>query len=298
MLEFGPTKQTEYAGGHGYIVPRVQLDGMLVTGALQMGAKLIEGVNITTPLEENGRIVGVRGRSNTRDVTFFSTITIVADGSAGSFAHRLGLAGTRAAQGAAIRTYVSGISCSPQRAEIFFDPAALPHYGWVFPLQPDRINVGIGLSIKRARGKALAKALDDFIQRRILPAYAGEHEAMLDEPKAFVLRSDFEKRVHCRAGVVTAGDAAGLVNPLTGEGVAYALESGEMAAMHVLKALESGDVSAQGLRPYASDLSRRYARERLLMRVLANLCRTPVVADIMLRILAHGMQGNGPVSDL
>lgn len=73
-------------------------------------------------------------------------------------------------------------------------------------------------------------------------------------------------------GYVLVGDAAGMVNPSTGEGIAYAYETGRIAAAHVHAALESG---AEDLPAYAGELQRTYGAFHQVGRGLVNLIAEP-----------------------
>ena len=71
--------------------------------------------------------------------------------------------------------------------------------------------------------------------------------------------------------VLIAGEAAGLANPLTGEGIGPALECGKMAAAHARRALESGDFSAAGLAGYGHAFHQRFDAVHRSARVLRRL---------------------------
>jgi flavin-dependent dehydrogenase len=79
-------------------------------------------------------------------------------------------------------------------------------------------------------------------------------------------------------GLVVAGEAAGLVGPLTGAGIAFALESGELAGQAIAAALANGDATQDGLAPYGRAIRRKTApwlrAELLAQRFLANPERT------------------------
>jgi flavin-dependent dehydrogenase len=85
--------------------------------------------------------------------------------------------------------------------------------------------------------------------------------------------------------VLVAGDAAGLVNPLSGEGIASALESGELAATHALAALESGDFSAQALAAYSQALEARYKADWRAARILRLAVSVPRLLNRVFRRL-------------
>ena len=284
VIEVRASKHSESVYGHGYIVPRIHFDNLLLEQAIRAGAEVIEGVNVIGAIEQDGSVIKVQALFRERWLTLCSNLIIAADGSTGRFTHQLGLSPATHLQGVAMRTYIRGVSCCPGTAQIFYEPSLLPHYAWIFPVRGDCLNVGVGLTIEKARQGGLRRAFQSFIQTRIISLYGKKGEIALDVPRASALRSDFEQGNHVRKGVIAIGDAAGLVNPLTGEGIAYAIESGEMVAPYVLRALETGDVSSDGLREYELALRQRYGRERLLMRGLRRLFRKPNLVDLAMRI--------------
>ncbi len=100
-------------------------------------------------------------------------------------------------------------------------------YGWLFP-KNNSLTVGVG---------GLHSENPDL--RPALAALMPEGQAGVKVKGAFLPLGDFRKEP-ARGNILFAGDAAGLVDPLTGEGIAYALESGALAAGAIAGALEAG----------------------------------------------------------
>ena len=80
------------------------------------------------------------------------------------------------------------------------------------------------------------------------------------------------------------GEAAGLRHPLTGEGIAYALESGQLAARHLLRMLSTGDLSRKSLRRYDWHLRLRY---QLFFTLYSGVCSIPFLSHPF--VFTHGM---------
>ena len=129
-------------------------------------------------------------------------------------------------------------------------PAALPGYGWIFGLGDASVNVGLGnWDVGRsAPGADLPNLLRTWLND--LPAQWGlREENALSDIDGAGLPMGFSRTPHYTRGLLLVGDAGGMVNPITGEGIAYAMESGKLAA----------EVATQGLaRPQGP------ARERAL----------------------------------
>jgi geranylgeranyl reductase family protein len=220
--------------GHGTAVTRTVFDAMLHGAAIEAGATPIFG-RADEPLEEAGRVDGFRLDTGAE---LRADFVIGADGSTSHVALVADLVDTsQVLWGFAIRTYL------PQTVDlaaiVLWEPTpwqAFPGYGWVFPGAGEGANIGLGLgtlSDRRAGSKAL----------RALPAFL-EHLrelGLIDSPVATPsrrlggwLKMGMVGTTPAAGRVLLAGDAAGLVNPLQGEGISQAMGSGRSAAESVL----------------------------------------------------------------
>jgi flavin-dependent dehydrogenase len=121
------------------------------------------------------------------------------------------------------------------RFELRFDHVPVPGYGWVFPLADGRLNAGVGYLPRRWHRTTARAAFDTFVHTR-LPTASQEGPV-----RGYPIRVDFLQSPTYAERTLLVGEAAGLVNPLTGEGIDYALESGEIAAEHIASMLSTGD---------------------------------------------------------
>jgi len=221
--------------GRARAVTRTVLDDALRSAALDAGAVPVEG-RVDEPLPSADGPAGYRldsGRQLRAD------FVIGADGATSHVARTAGLVDeTRVLWGFAVRGYLDQAVELP--AITLWEPApwrAFPGYGWVFPGPDGRANVGIGIGTLADR-RAGAEAV------RVLPAYLDHLVTMglLDHrPPTPVpgrlggwLKMGMVGTVPAAGRVLLAGDAAGLVNPLQGEGIAQAMTSGRAAAEAIL----------------------------------------------------------------
>ena len=79
------------------------------------------------------------------------------------------------------------------------------------------------------------------------------------------------------------GEAAHLVNPLTGEGIAPALVSGQLAAQQIAEALQGGDFSAAAMAPYAHQIKSRYTADHRAALWIRQLLSCPAVMNHIIR---------------
>ncbi len=148
-------------------------------------------------------------------------------------------------------------------------------YGWVFPKR-EHVNVGFG---------ALVDDLAPVDGRLMSERYAEKLTAMgllPEDPvggawKAAPIPMGGPEGPVSRPGVLSVGDCAGLVSPLSGDGIYYALRSGEMAAKVMNGALAQGDLSAESMAAYGYDFKREFGKEMSILTTAANRLRSDPV---------------------
>ncbi len=221
--------------GHGVAVTRSVFDSMLHDVAIEAGATAVIG-RAAEPLELEGRIAGYRLSTGSE---LRADFVIGADGATSRVAGAAGMVDAEnVLWGFAVRTYVPQAVVLP--AIVFWESApwqGFPGYGWVFPGPHDGANVGLGLGTVADRRTAaeVQRALPRFLEhlRKV---------GLLTIPSVSVpsrrlggwLKMGMVGTVPAAGRVLLVGDAAGLVNPLQGEGISQAMCSGRSAAEALL----------------------------------------------------------------
>ena len=288
--------------GYGLVRPRSTLDEQLARRAQAVGAKLLEGTTVTGPvLDDNGRIVGVETTSETEEksksrsrsdntersvgssATYRARVVVAADGNSSRLSVAMGLRKRDdRPMGVAVRTYYTSPRHDDDYLESWLDlwdgDRLLPGYGWIFGMGDGTSNVGLGmLNTSDAFGKTDYR---DLLKRwlKSMPEEWGYVEENRTEPvRGAALPMGFNRTPHYHRGLLLTGDAAGMVNPFNGEGIAYAMESGELLARVVAQAL-ARPTSAERervLRTYPEELQRAYGRYYTLGRVFVELIGRP-----------------------
>ncbi len=239
------------------VIPRAVFDAAMVAAAERAGAEL-RRVHVRQVSEWRGGEREVRGTTPGSKVSLRAR-AIVAAGGYGSRTVTPELAGGPSpahgpARGIAMRGYFSGVRAPSDRIVFCLNAWVLPGYGWVFPLPDGGANVGVGTLTDGGADEHLRELYERFVEDPHSPVAEWLRDATPEgRPRSWPL--DLGPRP-CRLvadGLVVAGEAASLVGPLTGAGIAFALESGSRAG----EALENGDVSAHRLTPYRRFVSRR-----------------------------------------
>ncbi|MBA2627710.1 MAG: geranylgeranyl reductase family protein [Gemmatimonadales bacterium] len=219
--------------GLGLAVPRATFDDLLRNEAIAAGAMPFEG-QATEAIDGDD---GLEGFVLNSGVRLRGDAVIGADGATSRVAAVNGMAEHgRVMWGFAIRSYLAEPVCLPHI--VLWEPSpwhALPGYGWLFPGPDGRANVGLGVGTLTDRTSASAAV-------QLLPAFL-EHLRRLGllafrpQPAARLggwLKMGIVGTTPAAGRVLLVGDAAGLVNPLQGEGISQALSSGRAAADAIL----------------------------------------------------------------
>jgi menaquinone-9 beta-reductase len=190
---------------------------------------------------------------------------IVATGASSGLLAQMGLLHRQPRVGLAVRAYFEGVTgLVPNQIQFRFDGVPLPGYAWIFPTSATAANIGLGLFAAHSHWRSAAArpapraVFERWLQGADVRQTLGQ--ARLAGPiKGYPIRSDFLESPTYGERVLLVGEAAGLVNPLTGDGIDFALETGRLAAEHLAGQFASGDFSARGLAAYDRQLRRRYA---------------------------------------
>jgi flavin-dependent dehydrogenase len=219
------------------VVERSVFDAALQDAALAAGAELFDG-RAETPIGEDGGPVG--GFALSSGPRLRADMIIGADGVTSRVAEVAGLVDpNRVLWGFAVRTYVDEPVDEPHI--LLWTPArgaAFPGYGWVFPAGDGRANVGLGIGVlaDRSAARRATRDLDPFLEHARRVGVLDERALSQARPRALGawLKMGLVGTTPARDRVLLVGDAAGLVNPLQGEGIAQAMDSGRAAAEAIL----------------------------------------------------------------
>ncbi len=241
----------------GYVCRRMVYDNMLWQNAKKT-CDAYEGTLVTAVVREGGRIVGVRAKNKEgKEFEFRGKLIIGADGVSSLIA--------REARGneidpdhtcVAYRAYYSGITGMSGSLEIHFVKSMMPGYFWIFPLENGLANVGVGMVMSdMKRGNVnLQQAMLDAIAQSPLFKERFASAKLVSPIGAWSLPFGSKKRKVSADNVLLVGDAAGLVDPFSGEGIGNAMTSGKIAAQCADEALAAGDTSASALARYDEKL--------------------------------------------
>jgi geranylgeranyl reductase family protein len=257
---------------YGLVRPRSDFDDLLARTAVKAGAILRERTSVQAPvLDRDGRIVGVSAKGDSGEVTYHAPLVVAADGNSSRLSLAMGIEKRDdRPMGVAVRTYYT----SPRHADDWLESwlelwdkgsdgkeRLLPGYGWIFGVGDGTSNVGLGiLNTSTAWGKVDYK---DLLKRWLdqTPEEWGYRDENRTQPvRGAALPMGFNRQPHYDRGLLLVGDSGGMVNPFNGEGIAYAMESGEIAAEVIGQALArpTADSRERALQAYPQTLKQAY----------------------------------------
>jgi geranylgeranyl reductase family protein len=242
------------------LVNRADFDHALAKAAVEAGVELREGAAVTAIEQFGGPAGGERADGRTGDSgtgdsgsaearggagegpvvltlsdgsRVSARAVVGADGSASRVARHVGVAFRQVDLGLEAEIPVPPAVAGQWSGRVLIDWGPVPgSYGWVFP-KGDTLTVGVIAA--RGQGEATRAYYREFIERLGLAEYPASADS------GHLTRCRAAGSPLSRGRVLVAGDAAGLLEPWTREGISYALRSGRMAGEAAARLATAGD---------------------------------------------------------
>ena len=288
----------------GFVVRRKIFDAFLADKAGK-AARLLENHEAQHLIFDGTQVVGIRGmdRQNDRPFELFAPLILGADGFNSVVARETGLFEHDPQHWVvALRQYFRNVKGLDKQIELHYLDEVIPGYLWLFPADDGTANVGIGMLHQALKAKKvnLKEAMHNALQSDFLRERFAEAQA-LEEPTGWNLPVGSKHRKNYGPGFLLLGDAAGLIDPFTGEGIGNALYSGKIAARVAAQARQAGDFSASFLQRYDTQLwqalgdelavsakLQRIGRHRTLLNfVIGKAARSAHVREIISGMMAN-----------
>jgi menaquinone-9 beta-reductase len=272
------------AGQHGYTISRHWLDAALLAAARAAGACVEEGVLVQGPIVDGERVTGVDATMSDRRFRLRAPILIAADGAHSRVARAVGLARhARRPRRWAVGAYFEGVRGErPGASPGLFGEMHLRagRYIGIAPL-PGGVTNACVVTADRAALRDPVGLLRDTLATdpRLAPRFACARP--ISRPVCLGPLA-VEATARGAPGLLLAGDAAGFIDPMTGDGLRFALRGGELAAAAALAALGDGgpDAHVQLARACRAEFASKWRFNRAL-RALAG-------SPLAMRVASHG----------
>ncbi len=236
------------------IVDRLELDNIMRNAALDAGAEVFDN-NVTYDfILKNQKKIGIKTKSLTGYKEYHGKIMIAADGMSSKLAIKSGIRTKWKNNELAIGkcTIMEGNhNLDLERVYVFFKP--FQGYGWIFPLDDKRYNIGTFTFGKDNLKCNIHKMYQNFIENpNVKKLINSNNKIIWSSAYPFPAEGILEKCLYTD-NLMLIGDAGGFVSPISGEGIEFAVTSGKIAAETAIKALQNEDYSKASLKIYRTN---------------------------------------------
>ncbi len=244
-------------------VDRLEFDNFIRNVAIDAGAHLFDKNLAIDFITKDKRKIGIKARTPEGTKEYLGKILVVADGMSSKLAPKTGLRNKWQIEeiGLAKCAILEGEN-NLDKDSISFFFRKYKGYGWIFPLDNNRFNIGCGTWLDGNLNKNLNQAYQEFTNDPFIKKFFPKTHYKEIWKGAYPLPGLGVKE-KCLYGdnLLMIGDAAGFVSPISGEGIHSSIVSGNAAGEIARNALNQGDVSNESLKKY-----KRYPNIKKIIR--------------------------------
>ena len=276
----------------GYVIRREVFDNYLLQEARRRGAQVREGFAVKDLLRDaTGSVVGIEGQQDRSGPMeqIRARVVLGCDGFNSVVARRTGLYQHDPQHSlVALRCYYEGVEGLTDELELHFADEVRPGYFWIFPLEDGKANIGIGMvhAAMKRKNIDLRVALQQVLSRSPF-AERFLNARPLEKPVGWNLPVGSKRRPAHGAGFLLLGDAAGLIDPFSGEGIGNAFYSARIAVGACAEAIAENDTSAASLRRYEDRLWEALGDELKVSHQMQWIGRMRPVLNFVINKAAH-----------
>ena len=284
----------------GYVVPRKIFDNFLFKKADEL-TETRQGFTVNDIIYQNDNISGVKGTNiEGKEEILNAPIIMGCDGANSIIARKLGLYEMDMENTAvAIRCYYEGVRGLSNQIELHYVSEVKPGYFWLFPAGNDKANIGIGLSKNDAKkeDRTLRQIMDEIVQSDYFRSRFGNARP-LEKPVGWNLPLGRIQRKNHGNGFMLLGDAAGLVDPFTGEGIGNAMVAAKHAMQVASKAKNHKDYSERSFSEYDQLLWDDIGGELRTSTKLQSLARSSFLLNFVINRAARNEEVQSIISGM
>jgi geranylgeranyl reductase family protein len=273
--------------GYGRVIPRLQLDAWILDAARHAGATVLDGRKVTA-VQQVPDAITVRGQSAAGPWQLRTRLLLGADGSNSMVARTLrGDVPPRRDRIVAVRAYFDEVGGPAGQGDVCFRSDSFPGYYWLFPAGGGTANLGVGMLVSTypQSGRNLREMLLRLIAEDASLRYRLRGARMRGKVLGHPLTTYNPRLPLTGDRVMLLGDAAGLINPLNGEGIQYALHSARWAADIAAECLASDRLDAASLEGYQQRVHQSLRKDMAFSRLVVELFRNRNLNHVWLRAL-------------
>jgi len=268
----------------GFVIPRKIFDNYLFEKASAI-TETRQGYKVIDLILKNNYVSGVIVKnSNGKEESLHAPIVLGCDGPFSIVARKLGMYNMDMNHtSVAIRCYYSGVKGLTDQIELHFLKEVKPGYLWLFPAGDGIANIGIGLSKSDAKkeSRTLSQILDDVTRSKYFKKRFSRAK-QLEKPVGWNLPLGTIHRKNYGNGFMLLGDAAGLVDPFTGEGIGNAMVSAKYAIQVAKESIEKNNFTENFFLEYDNLLWNELGKELRTSTKLQKLARSTFLLNFVI----------------
>jgi geranylgeranyl reductase family protein len=272
----------------GRTIPRRRLDALVLDAARERGARVVERARVLGFVADRTSVDVAYERAGAPG-TVRAAVLVGADGSSSAVARELrGSPPPSKDRIMAVRAYVDGVAGPADRADLYFGSDSFPGYYWLFPTGDGTANIGVGMLLDTVppSRQHLRTLLGELVERDRGLAARLPSRTVAGRIVGWPLTTYNPRLPLVGDRLVLVGDAAGLINPLNGEGIQYALASGRLASGAIASALDAGGgPTARALAPYTAAVAEELRLDMALAGTVVQLIRNRALTPVWLETL-------------
>lgn len=270
------------------IVPRLQLDNWIYEAAKKKGVVFLEDTRLGNYIiDENVVTAEVKQGRETKKIK--AKIIVGADGSSSTVARIFnGAKPLEEFQLLGLRAYYEGVNGPQDRVDIFFSEENFPGIYWMFPMGENAANIGLAMVAKTLpkNKNHVNELLNNHIKNNKDIAERIGTGSIKGKISGWPLTFYNPKNKISGNRLLLTGDAAGLINPLSGDGIQYALLSARWAAECIINCAEKNDFSSVATDIYTKKIKEELAYDFALSNLLIQFGRNKTFKPVWMEIMA------------
>lgn len=269
---------------YGYVFPREFFDDKLLKHAAACGVTIFESCEIKSITEKNLFLTEIICQYADDTIIFNARIVVGADGAHSRIRKYVkSKPNSDKHMGIALRYYCKIKTVDEPYLRIDILKNLKKAYGWVFPVSENTANIGIGVDMDVHKRKSinLNHELDKYL------AYikdAFEPELIPGTRSGYPLPYGSGLPDLVYGNKVLIGDAASMINPLTGEGIFYGMQAGKMLAEQIAESFESDALLQKGLLQFADNFTRQFKKHYQFNLTIKKTLASPFAGFFLKRI--------------
>ncbi|MFD1163374.1 NAD(P)/FAD-dependent oxidoreductase [Hwangdonia seohaensis] len=278
---------------HARIIPRIELDYMVYKAAKSAGAQFIENARVVD-FKVSAHKVVTTYKKGASEKEIISKLIVGADGSRSLVGRKLrGNMPDPAYQLLGLRSYFKNVNGPKNRVDVYFSKENFPGIYWLFPKGENGANVGMAMVFKTCPQQAseVRKCFSNFIESNPdLKKRLGKGKA-IEKIQGWPITFYNSQNPIISHRAMLIGEAAGLINPLSGDGIQYAVLSARWASVEIKKCSEQNDFSYAAMAGYQtkieSELEYDFALSNLLVQFGRNKTLSPLWMSFLKILIAR-----------